>query len=111
MEKINKTLLNKAKKSYYSKDKVFIKLCKVLDNKNILYTDEDNKARSRITFCTPFVEPEKTLINWRHVVLKPFLNGCMQMLPILHFSLKQQLNQNTVFLLSIFLHLKSILIP
>ena len=34
VEKINKTLLNKAKKSY-SKHKVFVKLYKELDNKNI----------------------------------------------------------------------------
>ena len=34
VEKINETLLNKAKKSY-SKDKVFVKLYKELDNKNI----------------------------------------------------------------------------
>lgn len=57
--RINKTLLNKAKKSYYSKDKVFIKLCKVLDNKNILYTDEDNIGRSRNLFYTSFLKQKK----------------------------------------------------
>ena len=39
-DKINKTLLNKGKKSSYEKDKVFYKLFNVVEDKNILYEND-----------------------------------------------------------------------
>ena len=53
--------MNKAKKFYCSKDYVFSKLYNESDDKNILYTDDDNKARSRIPFYTPLVEQRKNI--------------------------------------------------
>ena len=40
VDKTNKTNLKKVTKSFYSKDKCFIKLYNILEDKNILYTDD-----------------------------------------------------------------------
>ena len=48
--KINKTLLNKGRKSLYEKDKVFYNLFKKIENKNIIYDEDEN----RVPFYTPF---------------------------------------------------------
>ena len=62
MDKINRKNLNKAKKSFYSKDKFFIKLYNMLDDKNILYTQDNNKTTTnRIPFYTPFLEQKKSI--------------------------------------------------
>ena len=54
-DKINKTLLNKGKKSSYEKDKVFYKLFNVVEDKNILYENDEN----RVPFYTPFTQQKK----------------------------------------------------
>ena len=36
-DRINKTLINKGRKSSYEKDKVFYKLFNVIENRNIIY--------------------------------------------------------------------------
>lgn len=54
-DKINKTLLNKGKKSLYEKDKVFYSLFKKIENKNIIYDENEN----RVPFYTPFTPQKK----------------------------------------------------
>ena len=54
-DRINKTLLNKGRKSSYEKDKVFYKLFNVVENKNLIY--ENNK--NRVPFYTPFTPQKK----------------------------------------------------
>ena len=56
-DKINKTLLNKGKKSSYEKDKVFYKLFNVVEDKNILYENDEN----RVPFYTPFTQQKKDI--------------------------------------------------
>ena len=56
-DKINKTLLNKGRKSSYEKDKVFYNLFKKIENKNIIY----EKDESRVPFYTPFVPQKKNI--------------------------------------------------
>ena len=52
--RITRTLLNKARKSLYEKDKVFYKYHLDLEDKNLLYESENLKTK--IPFYTPFVE-------------------------------------------------------
>ena len=56
-DKINKTLLNKGRKSRYEKDKVFYNLFKKIENKDIIY----DKDKIRIPFYTPFVPQKKNI--------------------------------------------------
>ena len=51
-DKINNTLLNKGRRSSYEKDKVFYKIFNTIEDRNIIYEDDD---KSRIPFYTPFV--------------------------------------------------------
>ena len=53
-EKINKTLLNKARKSFYEKDKVFYKLYARIEDQNI---SDDDKVK--VPFYNPFLERKK----------------------------------------------------
>ena len=55
-EKINKTLLNKARKSFYEKDKVFYKLYARIEDQNIF---DDGKVK--VPFYTPFLEQKKDI--------------------------------------------------
>ena len=55
--KINKTLLNKGRKSSYEKDKVFYNLLKNVDDKNIIYDENEN----RVPFYTPFIPQKKNI--------------------------------------------------
>ena len=57
-DRINKTLLNKGKKSSYEKDKVFYNLFKNVEDKNIIY----EKNEKRVPFYTPYV-PQKENID------------------------------------------------
>ena len=59
-DRINKTLLNKARKSFHKKDKIFYKFYLKLKNKNILY-ENDEGTKTRIPFYTPFVEQRKDI--------------------------------------------------
>ena len=53
-EKINKKLLNKARKSFYENDKVFYKLYVRIEDQNIF---DDDKVK--VLFYTPFFEQKK----------------------------------------------------
>ena len=53
-EKINKKLLNKARKSFYENDKVFYKLYVRIEDQNIF---DDDKVKA--PFYTPFFEQKK----------------------------------------------------
>ena len=56
-DRINKTLLNKGRKSSYEKDKVFYNLLKNVDDKNIIYDENEN----RVPFYTPFIPQKKKI--------------------------------------------------
>ena len=58
-DRITRTFLNKARKSLYKKDKVFYEYYLDLDDKNVLYENENTKTR--IPFYTPFVEQKKDI--------------------------------------------------
>ena len=55
-EKINKTLLNKARKSFYEKDKVFYKLYARIEDQNIF-----NAGKAKVQFYTPLFEQKKDI--------------------------------------------------
>ena len=55
VEKINRNLLNKARKSVYEKDNVFYKLYNEIENRDTIFDEEDKK----IPFCTSFIEQKK----------------------------------------------------
>ena len=59
-DRINKTLLNKTRKSFYKEDKIFYKFYLELENKNILYQNDEG-TKTRIPFYTPFVEQKKDI--------------------------------------------------
>ena len=54
-DRINKTLLNKGRKSPYEKDKVFYNLFKKAENKDVIYEKE------RIPFYTPYIPQKKNI--------------------------------------------------
>ena len=56
-DRINKTLLKKGRKSSYEKDKVFYKLFNAVENKNIIYENNEN----RVPFYTPFTPQKKNI--------------------------------------------------
>ena len=56
-DKINRTLLNKGRKSIYQKDKVFYNLLKKIDDKDVIY----DKEEKRIPFYTPFTLQRKDI--------------------------------------------------
>ena len=60
-DRITRTLLNKARKSLYEKDKVFYKYYLDLEDKNVLC--ENEKPKAKIPFYTPFVKLRKD-IDW-----------------------------------------------
>ena len=57
-DKINNTLLNKGRRSSYEKDKVFYKIFNTIEDRNIIYKDDEE---SRISFYTLFVEQKKDI--------------------------------------------------
>ena len=73
VDKINRTLLNKSRKSLYEKDKVFYKIYIRREDQEIMY-DNDNE-KERIPFYTPFVE-EKQDIDRSSTLYN--INGPMQ---------------------------------
>ena len=76
-DRINKTLLNKGRKSSYEKDKVFYSLFKnVEDNKNIIYDKNEN----RVPFYTPFIPQKKILIDQRFTLSMDLFSFFMLML-------------------------------
>ena len=58
-DKINKSLLNKAKKSVYEKDHVFYIYYKNLENENVLHEDR----KHQVPFYTPFVEQKMDVVD------------------------------------------------
>lgn len=50
VDRINKTLLSKAKKSLYEKDKIFYKYYSNFENKNILYERDDAPKKKSVSF-------------------------------------------------------------
>ena len=75
-DRINKTLLNKGRKSSYEKDKVFYNLLKNVDDKNIIYDENEN----RVPFYTPFIPHKKILIDQHFILLMDHFNFFMLML-------------------------------
>ena len=73
VDKINRTLLNKSRKSSYEKDKVFYKIYIRREDQEIMYDNENEKER--IPFYTPFVE-EKQDIDRSSTLYN--INGPMQ---------------------------------
>lgn len=61
VDRISKTLLSKAKKSLYEKDKIFYKYYSNFENKNILYERDDAPKKKSVSFYTPFVEQRKDI--------------------------------------------------
>ena len=55
-DRINQTLLRKGKKSSYEKDKVFLKLFNVAENKKVIYEKEE-----RVPFYTPFALQKRNI--------------------------------------------------
>ena len=72
---LSKTIINKAKKSVYDKDKVFVNLYEKLEDKNF-------HNKETVPLVTPFVEKKLTLINQHFTVLLSHLNFCMLILLI-----------------------------
>ena len=96
-DRINKTLLNKTRKSFYKKDKIFYKFYLELENKNILY-ENDEGAKTRIPFYTSFVEQRKDIdrSSALYSVKAPFELVDADIANIQVFFLNLQLIQNIV---------------
>ena len=60
-DKINKTLLNKGRRSSYEKDQVFYRIFNLINQKDVIYDDNDYENKPRIHFYTPFVEQKKDI--------------------------------------------------
>ena len=60
-DKINKTLLNKGRRSSYEKDKVFYRIFNLIDQKDVIYDDNDYENKPRIPFYTRFLEQKKDI--------------------------------------------------
>ena len=56
-DKISRMLLNRSRKSAYEKDRVFYKIYKSLEDKDVIYDSE----KTRIPFYTLFVEQKKDI--------------------------------------------------
>ena len=57
VEKINRNLLNKARKSIYEKDTVFYKLYNEIENRDIIFDEEDEE----MPFRALFIEQKKDI--------------------------------------------------
>ena len=57
-EKINRNLLNKARKSVYEKDKVFYKLYNEVENRDNIFDGEEDE---KISFHTQYIEQKKDI--------------------------------------------------
>ena len=67
---LSKTIINKAKKSVYDKDKVFVNLYEKLEDKNF-------HNKETVPLVTPFVSKKVTLINQHFTVFLNHLNFYM----------------------------------
>ena len=66
-DKINRTFLNKARKSFYEKDKVFYKIFISLEDQDIIY-DVDNE-KPRIPFYNSLLNKKKILTDPHHFIV------------------------------------------
>ena len=105
-EKINNTLIKKAKRSNYSKDKVFLNLYKQLEN-SVNIKESSDELLILPTYL-PFVEQKKVLTDQHYILLIHPLTFYMQILPICVFWQNLQSIQIIVFCLLIFLRRKFI---
>ena len=64
---LSKTIINKAKKSVYNKDKVFVNLYEKIEDKYF-------HNKETLPLVTPFVKKEVTLINQHFTVFLSHLN-------------------------------------
>ena len=72
---LSKTIINKAKKSVYDKDKVFVNLYEKLEDKNF-------HNKETVPLVTPFVKKKLISINQNFTVLLSHLNFYMLILLI-----------------------------
>ena len=54
-------MLNKERRSSYKKDKVFYRIFNLIDQKDVIYDDNDYENKPRIPFYTPFVKQKKDI--------------------------------------------------
>ena len=102
-EKINKTLLNKARKSFYEKDKVFYKFHARIEDENVL---DDDKVK--IPFYTPFLEQKGDIGRSSALcsIKKPFELVHVDVANIWVFFQTLQSIQAIVYYVLIFFHRK-----
>ena len=58
-DKISRTLLNKARKSSYEKDKDFYKIFNLIEDKDVIY--DFDREKPKLPFYTSFVEQKKDI--------------------------------------------------
>ena len=93
---LSKSILNKATKSVYEKDKVFVNLYNQLEDKNFY-------QNNNLPLVTPFVNKKRNLIIQYFIVLVNLLNYCMLTLQIQDFWQNLLLIRSTVFYWLIYL--------
>ena len=87
---LSKSILNKATKSVYEKDKVFVNLYNQLE-------DENFYQNNNLPLVTPFVNKKAMLIIQHFIVLVSLLNYCLLTLQIQDFWQNVLLLRSTVF--------------
>ena len=87
---LSKSILNKATKSVYEKDKVFVNLYNQLE-------DENFYQNNNLPLVTPFVNKKAMLIIQHFIVLVSLLNYCLLTLQIQDFWQNVLLIRSTVF--------------
>ena len=108
-EKINNTLIKKAKRSNYSKDNVFLNWYKQLENS--VNIKESGDEPLIIPSYLPFVEQNKKIDRSTLYSINSPFDLLYADIADLHFLAKLQSIQNIVFCLWIFLPRKFITIP
>ena len=93
---LSNSILNKATKSVYEKDKVFVNLYNQLEDKNFY-------QNNNLPLVTPFVNKKRNLIIQYFIVLVNLLNYCMLTLQIQDFWQNLLLIRSTVFYWLIYL--------
>ena len=106
VDRVNKTFLNTARTSFYKKDKIFHRFYLELENKNILYKNDEG-TQMIIPFYTPFVKQRKDIDHSSalYSVKVPF-ELVHAYIADISFFLNLKLIQNIVCYLWIFLLLR-----
>ena len=95
---LSNSVLKKASKSFYEKDKVFANLYNQLEEKNFY------QKRNILPVVTPFILAVKVMLTIQHcIALVSLLSYCMLILWILDFLQNLPLIQNIVFCCLIYL--------